>query len=206
VWRRQSSQGASDGVAFVRSSSQPAVSLSLHSPWAHTTHGPRPRPHLTLFSHPSSFSLYSPVCALQALLVPCRLHFAVACPMRLEARTVAPPSLDAVKMEDRKRPSGHDDAAPPAKRQAVTANGARPHPDADMPWKDDIEVRPPIRSRLRCLAVLCSHALTLPRHRPTRRMPSCARCANTSAKRPPLSLSSTKWSPAQSTMTTISAQ
>ncbi|UPX12644.1 RING-type E3 ubiquitin transferase [Ascochyta rabiei] len=59
--------------------------------------------------------------------------------MRLEARTVAPPSLDPVKMEDRKRPSAHDDAAPPAKRQAVTVNGARSHPDADMPWKDDIE-------------------------------------------------------------------
>ncbi|KAF3049621.1 E3 ubiquitin-protein ligase bre1 [Didymella keratinophila] len=59
--------------------------------------------------------------------------------MRLEARTVAPPSLDHVKMEDRKRPSGHDDSAPPAKRQAVTVNGARSHPDADMPWKDDIE-------------------------------------------------------------------
>jgi len=58
--------------------------------------------------------------------------------MRLEARTVAPPSLDAVKMEDRKRPIA-DDAAPPAKRQAVTVNGARSHPDADLPWKDDIE-------------------------------------------------------------------
>ena len=62
--------------------------------------------------------------------------------MRLEARTVAPPSLDAVKMEDRKRPIT-DDAAPPAKRQAVTVNGARSHPDADLPWKDDLEVRPP---------------------------------------------------------------
>ncbi|KAL6706702.1 E3 ubiquitin-protein ligase bre1 [Coniothyrium glycines] len=58
--------------------------------------------------------------------------------MRLEARTVAPPSLDAVKMEDRKRPIT-DDSAPPAKRQAVTVNGARAHPDADLPWKDDIE-------------------------------------------------------------------
>jgi E3 ubiquitin-protein ligase BRE1 len=66
--------------------------------------------------------------------------------MRLEARTVAPPSLDAVKMEDRKRPIA-DDQAPPAKRQAVTVNGARSHPDADLPWKDDIEVRPPITSR-----------------------------------------------------------
>lgn len=60
--------------------------------------------------------------------------------MRLEARTVAPPSLDIVKMEDRKRPSA-DDSAPPAKRQAVTVNGAKSHPDADLPWKDDIEVR-----------------------------------------------------------------
>ncbi|KAF2128631.1 E3 ubiquitin-protein ligase-like protein bre1 [Dothidotthia symphoricarpi CBS 119687] len=59
--------------------------------------------------------------------------------MRLEARTVAPPSLGPVKMEDRKRPSVHDDNAPPAKRQAVTVNGARSHPDADLPWKDDIE-------------------------------------------------------------------
>ncbi|KAH7087382.1 BRE1 E3 ubiquitin ligase-domain-containing protein [Paraphoma chrysanthemicola] len=58
--------------------------------------------------------------------------------MRLEARTVAAPSLDAVKMEDRKRPIA-DDSAPPAKRQALTVNGARSHPDADLPWKDDIE-------------------------------------------------------------------
>ncbi|KAF1948710.1 BRE1-domain-containing protein [Byssothecium circinans] len=59
--------------------------------------------------------------------------------MRLAARIVAPPSLDAVKMEDRKRPGAHDDSAPPAKRQAVTVNGTRSHPDADLPWKDDIE-------------------------------------------------------------------
>lgn len=64
--------------------------------------------------------------------------------MRLEARTVVPPSLDTVKMEERKRPSASDDPAPPAKRQAVAVNGTRPHPDADMPWKDDIEVRPPL--------------------------------------------------------------
>ncbi|KAF7671402.1 e3 ubiquitin-protein ligase bre1 [Alternaria burnsii] len=49
-------------------------------------------------------------------------------------------------MEDRKRPIA-DDQAPPAKRQAVTVNGARSHPDADLPWKDDIEVRPPITYR-----------------------------------------------------------
>jgi E3 ubiquitin-protein ligase BRE1 len=69
--------------------------------------------------------------------------------MRLATRTVPIPSLDAVKMEDRKR-ANPDDSAPPAKRQAVTVNGARSHPDADMPWKDDIEVRPftpPLPSR-----------------------------------------------------------
>ncbi|KAF2181629.1 E3 ubiquitin-protein ligase-like protein bre1 [Zopfia rhizophila CBS 207.26] len=42
-------------------------------------------------------------------------------------------------MEDRKRPGGPDDSAPPAKRQAVTVNGAKSHQDADLPWKDDIE-------------------------------------------------------------------
>ncbi|KAF2637649.1 BRE1-domain-containing protein [Massarina eburnea CBS 473.64] len=42
-------------------------------------------------------------------------------------------------MEDRKRPGGPDDSAPPAKRQAVTVNGTRSHPDADLPSKDDIE-------------------------------------------------------------------
>jgi E3 ubiquitin-protein ligase BRE1 len=68
--------------------------------------------------------------------------------MRLETRTVAAPSLDAVKMEDRKRPSV-DDSAPPAKRQALTVNGARSHPDADLPWKDDIEVRIPSQARPR---------------------------------------------------------
>ena len=71
--------------------------------------------------------------------------------MRLETRTVAAPSLDAVKMEDRKRPSA-DDAAPPAKRQALTVNGARSHPDTDMPWKDDIEVRIPDHTRPRARA------------------------------------------------------
>lgn len=59
--------------------------------------------------------------------------------MRLEARTVVPPSLDTVKMEERKRPSASEDSAPPAKRQAVAVNGVRSHPDADMSWKDDIE-------------------------------------------------------------------
>lgn len=45
-------------------------------------------------------------------------------------------------MEDRKRPAAHsnDDMAPPTKRQAVNGT-SKAHPDADMPWKDDLEVR-----------------------------------------------------------------
>ncbi|KAF2273864.1 E3 ubiquitin-protein ligase-like protein bre1 [Westerdykella ornata] len=58
--------------------------------------------------------------------------------MRLAARTVLTPSLDAVKMDDRKRPAGQDDTAPPPKRQALSVNGAKSHQD-DVPWKDDIE-------------------------------------------------------------------
>lgn len=47
-----------------------------------------------------------------------------------------------VKMEDRKRPAAdNNDSAPPLKKQATTVNGTKPHPDADMPWKDDLEVR-----------------------------------------------------------------
>lgn len=62
--------------------------------------------------------------------------------MRLEATTVTAPSLDLVKMEERKRPAlgDHDDGAPPLKRQATAVNGTRSHPDADMPWKEEIEV------------------------------------------------------------------
>lgn len=49
-----------------------------------------------------------------------------------------------VKMEDRKRPASHDpnERTPPLKKQA-TGNlngGGKPHPDTDMPWKDDLEV------------------------------------------------------------------
>ncbi|KAJ5376391.1 hypothetical protein N7509_013277 [Penicillium cosmopolitanum] len=44
-------------------------------------------------------------------------------------------------MEDRKRPAAdNNDSAPPLKKQATTVNGgSKPHPDADMPWKDDLE-------------------------------------------------------------------
>lgn len=57
-----------------------------------------------------------------------------------------PPILSSesglVKMEDRKRPAAdNNDSAPPLKKQATTVNGgSKPHPDADMPWKDDLEV------------------------------------------------------------------
>ena len=64
--------------------------------------------------------------------------------MRLvEARPVPLLSPGIVKMEERKRPASyeHDDSAPPLKRQATTVNGAsKTHPDADMPWKDELEV------------------------------------------------------------------
>ena len=47
-----------------------------------------------------------------------------------------------VKMDDRKRPAADsNDSAPPPKKQATAVNGgSKPHPDADMPWKDDLEV------------------------------------------------------------------
>ncbi|KAJ5806019.1 uncharacterized protein N7503_003621 [Penicillium pulvis] len=46
-----------------------------------------------------------------------------------------------VKMDDRKRPAADsNDSAPPSKKQATAVNGgSKPHPDADMPWKDDLE-------------------------------------------------------------------
>ncbi|KAL8827710.1 MAG: hypothetical protein Q9191_003019 [Dirinaria sp. TL-2023a] len=44
-------------------------------------------------------------------------------------------------MEERKRPAVDGaDSAPPLKRQATSVNGAaKSHPDADMPWQDDLE-------------------------------------------------------------------
>jgi E3 ubiquitin-protein ligase BRE1 len=60
----------------------------------------------------------------------------------VEATPVSSSEPGLIKMEDRKRPAGHDqnDAAPPLKRQATSVNGNKPNPDADMPWKDDLEV------------------------------------------------------------------
>ncbi|KAL3480682.1 BRE1 E3 ubiquitin ligase-domain-containing protein [Aspergillus californicus] len=59
-----------------------------------------------------------------------------------EASPVAPPESGFAKMDDRKRAAAHDnnDSAPPLKKQATSVNGGnKPHPDADMPWKDDLE-------------------------------------------------------------------
>ena len=56
---------------------------------------------------------------------------------------VAPPESGFVKMEARKRAATYDnnESAPPLKKQATSVNGGnKPHPDADMPWKDDLEV------------------------------------------------------------------
>ncbi|THC89042.1 hypothetical protein EYZ11_011513 [Aspergillus tanneri] len=60
-----------------------------------------------------------------------------------EASHVAPSESGFVKMEDRKRAATYDanESAPPLKKQATSLNGGggKPHPDADMPWKDDLE-------------------------------------------------------------------
>ena len=61
----------------------------------------------------------------------------------IEASPVSLPESGLVKMEDRKRPAAydHNDSAPPLKKQATSLNGSgKPHPDTDMPWKDDLEV------------------------------------------------------------------
>ncbi|KAI9369475.1 BRE1 E3 ubiquitin ligase-domain-containing protein [Aspergillus egyptiacus] len=59
-----------------------------------------------------------------------------------EASPVAPPESGFAKMDERKRAATYDnnDSAPPLKKQATSVNGGnKPHPDADMPWKDDLE-------------------------------------------------------------------
>ncbi|KAI9036062.1 E3 ubiquitin-protein ligase BRE1 [Aspergillus affinis] len=59
-----------------------------------------------------------------------------------EASPVASPESGFVKMEDRKRAATYEnnESAPPLKKQATSVNGGgKPHPDADMPWKDDLE-------------------------------------------------------------------
>lgn len=59
-------------------------------------------------------------------------------------RLVPLSSSGLVKMEERKRPASHDhddSSAPPLKKQATTVNGtSKAHIDAEMPWKDELEV------------------------------------------------------------------
>ena len=64
----------------------------------------------------------------------------------IEAKPFPLSQAGLVKMEDRKRPSpyDHNDSAPPSKKLATSANGAsKANHDADMPWKDDLEVSLP---------------------------------------------------------------
>jgi hypothetical protein len=61
--------------------------------------------------------------------------------MKLVAPAAIPLPPTISKMEDRKRAAGQsvDELAPPTKRQAVNG-GSKVSADADMPWKDDLEV------------------------------------------------------------------
>ncbi|KAH1436648.1 E3 ubiquitin-protein ligase bre1 [Aspergillus fumigatus] len=76
------------------------------------------------------------------ILLPTRAGTAAPLMPATEASPVVCSESAIVKMEDRKRPATHDhnDSAPPLKKQATSVNGgSKPHPDADMPWKDDLE-------------------------------------------------------------------
>lgn len=61
----------------------------------------------------------------------------------IKDRPISLSSSGLVKMEERKRPAPHDheESAPPPKKQATAVNGTgKTHIDAEMPWKDDLEV------------------------------------------------------------------
>ena len=61
----------------------------------------------------------------------------------VDAQSLSVPPALVLKMEDKKRPAAHhhDDHAPPRKKHAAAVNGtSKPDRDADMPWKDDLEV------------------------------------------------------------------
>lgn len=67
----------------------------------------------------------------------------------VQSQAVSLSSSDLVKMDERKRPAthNHDSSEPPLKRQATSVNGtSKAHVDADMPWKDDLEVSQPCHS------------------------------------------------------------
>lgn len=110
----------------------------------------------------------------------------------IEASPVSLPESGLVKMEDRKRPAAYDnDSAPPLKKQATSLNGGgKPHPDTDMPWKDDLEVseRWDI-DRQGCTCGLDEgfyrrSMLTVSFNSAFRRMRYGARCRSINAKRP----------------------
>lgn len=68
----------------------------------------------------------------------------------VQSQAVSLSSSDLVKMDERKRPASHDHgpSEPPFKRQATSVNGtSKGHVDADMPWKDDLEVSQPCHCR-----------------------------------------------------------
>lgn len=58
-------------------------------------------------------------------------------------RLVSLSSSGLMKMDERKRPAAHDheDSGLPSKKQVMSVNGAgKAHIDAEMPWRDDLEV------------------------------------------------------------------
>lgn len=60
-----------------------------------------------------------------------------------ESPLVSLPSAAIGKMDDKKRPAAQsgDGQGPPRKKQATDVNGKnKADRDADMPWKDDLEV------------------------------------------------------------------
>ena len=64
----------------------------------------------------------------------------------VQSQAVSLSSSNLVKMDERKRPASHDhdSSEPPLKRQATSVNGtSKGHVDADMPWKEDLEVSQP---------------------------------------------------------------
>jgi hypothetical protein len=115
----------------------------------------------------------------------------------VEAKPFPLSQAGLVKMEDRKRPSpyDHNDSAPPTKKVATSANGAgKSNHDADMPWKDDLEVSnhllqpfvlttntpaESIYTIAHRLEVLLMYLL----HRGSKKMQSTGKCRSTGEKR-----------------------
>lgn len=74
----------------------------------------------------------------------------------VQSQAVSLSSSDLIKMDERKRPASHDHepSEPPLKRQATSINGtSKGHVDADMPWKDDLEVSQPCPSEYAFLLI-----------------------------------------------------